>query len=671
MRGVTLCLSALAATWAAGAVAAVTGPPPEEDSRNLADLSLEELMNESITSVSKKEQRVADAPAAVYVLTGEEILRAGHTSIPEALRMVPGLSVARIDSHTWVITARGFAGEYAGKLLVLIDGRSVYDPFFSGVSWELQDVPLEDLERIEVIRGPGATLWGSNAVNGVINIITKSASDTQGGLVVGGGGPQERFGTLRYGGQAGNAQYRTYFKYNENNNFVLPNNTAVQDHWNMWRAGFRTDWQATQANGFTLEGDLYNGREDSSNTLPSLTPPYSRAFTSEDNVSGENVLGRWTHTSGEHSHWSLQVDFAHTEVPNPSFGIKRNILNLEFQQQLDVGSRQTVVYGAGYRLIHADYTNSFQVIHPETIDVDELVNIFAQDEIALVKDRLALSLGVKVERDEFSGFAWEPSARLLWTPDHSNSIWLSMSRAARAPNPLETETRINETVLAGQGSPATPLTLVSVLPNPDLAAETLMAYEAGYRLQPHKNIYLDIAAFVNVYDGLILTEDYGTFLETTPAPTHLTVASIYDNEVKRETHGIEIAPSWQVTDWWKLAGGYTWLQMSLGSKQIAQVEQQQPGDSPRHQWNLRSSMQWPHAVTFDTAIYYVDALPAQGIASYTRLDARLGWRVSDSLNVSLTGTNLLHELHAEFAPYGTANPVEIRRTLCAKLTWHF
>jgi iron complex outermembrane receptor protein len=246
-----------------------------------------------------------------------------------------------------------------------------------------------------------------------------------------------------------------------------------------------------------------------------------------------------------------------------------------------------------------------------------------------------------------------------------------MSRAVRAPNPLEAETRINEAVLAGQGSPATPPTLVSVLPNPDLASETLLAYEAGYRLQPHKNIYLDIAAFVNVYDGLIVTEDYGTFLETTPAPAHLTVASRYDNEVKRETHGIEIAPSWQVTDWWKLTGGYTWLQMSLGSQQIAQVEEQQPGDSPRHQWNLRSSMRWPHAVTFDTAIYYVDALPAQGIASYTRLDARLGWRVNDSLNVSLTGTNLLHELHAEFAPYGTANPVEIRRTLCARLTWRF
>jgi iron complex outermembrane receptor protein len=671
MRGVTICLCALVVTWAAGAVAAATGPLPDEGSRNLADLSLEELMNESITSVSKKEQRIADAPAAIYVLTGEEILRAGHTSIPEALRMVPGLSVARIDSHTWVITARGFAGEYAGKLLVLIDGRSVYDPFFSGVNWELQDVPLEDLDRIEVIRGPGATLWGSNAVNGVINIITKSASDTQGGLVVAGGGPQERSGTLRYGGQAGTAQYRTYFKYNQNDNFVFPDNTPSQDDWHTWRAGFRTDWQATQANGFTLEGDLYNGREDSSNTLASLMPPYSRTFTSEDNVSGENVLGRWTHTSGEHSHWSLQMDFAHTEAPAPTFGINRNILNFEFQQQLDLGSRQTVVYGAGYRFLHSNYANSFTVTHPQTSDSDRLANIFFQDEIALVKDRLALSLGVKGQRDEFSTFEWQPSTRLLWTPNHTNSIWLSVSRAVRVPNPLEIETRINETVLPGQESPATPPTLVSVLPNPNLASETLIAYEAGYRLQPHNNIYLDIAAFVNVYDNLIVNEYYSTFLETTPAPVHLTIASSYDNEVKRETHGIEIAPSWQVTDWWKLAGGYTWLQMSLGSQQTLQVEEEQPGDSPRHQWNLRSSMQLPHAVTFDTALYYVDSLPTQGIASYTRLDARLGWRVSDSLNVSLTGTNLLHEAHAEFAPYGTANRVEIRRTVYAMLTFRF
>jgi len=605
------------------------------------------------------------------VLTGEEILRAGHSSIPEALRMVPGLSVARLDSHTWIITARGFAGEYAGKLLVMIDGRSVYDPFFSGVSWELQDVPLEDLDRIEVIRGPGATVWGSNAVNGVINIITKKASDTQGGLVVGGGGPQERAGMIRYGGHTEIAQYRTYFKYNENGNFVLPDGTSAQDGWHMWRAGFRTDWQATEANSLTLQGDLYDGQESTVNTLPSLSPPYGRTFRATDHLSGGNVLGRWTHASGEHSDWSLQFSFARTEAPNPIFGIDRNTFNLEFQQQFDLGSRQTVVYGTGGRFMQAQYSNSFQVTHPETYDTDKLLNVFVQDEIALVKDRLALSLGAKVEHGEFSGSKFQPSARLLWTPDHRNSLWASVSRAVRAPNPLETETRINETVLAGQGTPATLPTLVSVLPNPNLHAETLVAYELGYRLQPQKNIYLDIAAFVNVYNGLIITENYAAFVEATPAPAHLTVATQYDNELKRETHGIEIAPNWQVTDWWKLTGGYTWLHMSLGSQQVAQVEEEQPGDSPRHQWNLRSSMQWPRAVTFDTAVYYVDRLPAQGIASYVRLDARLGWQASARLNVSLSGTNLLTDRHAEFFGYGYASPVEIRRTLYARLTWRF
>ena len=249
---------------------------------------------------------------------------------------------------------------------------------------------------------------------------------------------------------------------------------------------------------------------------------------------------------------------------------------------------------------------------------------------------------------------------------------LFRSRAARIPNHLEAETRINEAVLPpGQGASATLPTLVSILPNPDLASETLIAYEAGYRLQPQKNIYLDVAAFINVYNGLIVTEDYGAFLETTPAPAHLTVATWYDNELRRETHGVEIAPTWQVEDWWKLVGGYTWLRMNLNSNLPAQSAQQQPGDSPRNQWNLRSSMQWPHAVTFDTAIYYVDRLTGQGIPSYLRLDARLGWRVSDGLDMSLTGTNLLHELHAEFLPYGAIAPAEIRRTLYAKLTWRF
>jgi iron complex outermembrane receptor protein len=669
MRAATVGLSALFLTWAAGAGAAAADPAAG-GSREFADLSIEELMNESITSVSKKEQRIGNAPAAVYVLTGDEILRAGHTSIPEALRMVPGLSVARLGSHTWVIAARGFAGQYAGKLLVLIDGRSVYDPFFSGVSWDLQDVPLEDLDRIEVIRGPGATLWGSNAVNGVINIITKNASDTQGGLAVGGGGPQERAGTIRYGGNTGNAQYRTYFKYNENDAFVFPDGTSAQDEWHMWRAGFRTDWQPTEANGFTLQGDLYDGREGNINTLPSLTPPYGRTFLSADRVSGGNVLGRWTHTSGEHSIWSVQFDATRTEAPDPIFGVDRSTFNLEFQHQLDLGSRQTVVYGAGYRFMQATYVNSFLVNDLSTSDADAVYNVFLQDEIALVKHRLALSLGAKIERTEFSSYELQPSARLLWTPDHDNSVWASVSRAVRTPNPQETETRINSVVLAGQGSPAMLPTLVSILPNPNLTSEKLLSYELGYRVQPHKNVYLDIAGFVDVYDGIIYNQPSGVSLETSPPPAHLTVASQYLNDSRRETHGIEIAPTWQVTEWWKLAGGYTWLQMNLSTDLTRQQSEPQAGDSPRHQWNLRSSVQWPRAMTFDTAIYHVDALPAEGTPSYLRLDARLGWRVTDDLSMSLTGTNLLQDRHREFLSYAPA-PEEIRRTLYAKLTWRF
>jgi iron complex outermembrane receptor protein len=666
-------LSALFLGCTIGAVAAATATatePAPEASRELADLSIEELMNESITSVGKKEQRIGEAAAAIYVLTGEEILRAGYNSIPEALRMVPGLSVARLASHTWVITARGFAGQYAGKLLVLIDGRSVYDPFFSGVSWDTQDVPLEDLDRIEVIRGPGATLWGSNAVNGVINIITKKASDTQGGLAVAGGGPQERAGTIRYGGNTGNAQYRTYFKYNDSDAFVLPDGTSAQDQWHMWRAGFRSDWQATQANGFTLQGDVYDGREGYINTLPSLTPPYSSTFLSADHVSGGNVLGRWTHTSGERSSWSLQFDAASTKIPSPQFGIYRSTFNLEFQQQLDWGSRQTVVYGAGYRFIKATYVNSFLLIDPEVNDADAIYNVFLQDEIALVKHRLSLSLGAKVEHTEFSGYTPQPSARLLWTPDHDNSVWASVSRAERTPNPQESESRFNVVVVPGQGSPAMPPILVSVLPNPNLASETLLAYELGYRLQPNKNVYLDIAAFDNVYGNLIFNQAEGVSLETSPPPVHLTVASRFVNDSPRKTHGIEIAPTWQVTEWWKLAGGYTWLQMNLAPRLVPQEEDQQAGDTPQHQCNLRSSMQWARAVTFDTAIYYVDSLPEERIPSYLRLDARLGWRVTDDFSMSLTGTNLLQDRHTEFLSYAPV-PEEIPRTLYAKLTWRF
>lgn len=649
-------------------VAAVANAQGQGTASELGDLSIEELMNESITSVAKKEQRIADAPAAVYVLTAEDILRAGHANIPEALRMVPGLSVARLDSHAWVITSRGFAAQYAGKLLVLIDGRTVYDPFFSGVFWNLQDLMLEDLERIEVIRGPGATLWGANAVNGVINIITKRASDTQGGLVTAAGGTHGGGAAVRYGGDVGNVQYRAYAKYDDGSEFEYSDGRDAQDSWRMRRAGFRVDGQSSETEHFTVQGDLYNGEQAVLSALTSLTPPYMQVLADEERVSGANLLGRW-HSRAQHSSWSAQLYFDRTESEAAMLGIKRDIIDLELQREFEVGARQTLVLGAGYRLAQADYEDSFFLTYPVESDSRGLANAFFQDEIALRPDRLSLTVGTKLEHNEVTGLEVQPSVRILWTPTANQSAWASVSRAVRTPNPLETDLRIHYAVFDPDAGGSLPPNVFALVPNPDLESEELIAYEAGFRAQPHDSVYLDVAAFVNVYDRLVGSRDAGVSVETSPAP-HVVIASRAANALRGETYGIEFGPSWQVTDSWRLAGAYTWLHMDLRADTAGQFVDADEGDSPRHQLHLRSFKQWPHGLSFDAAIYYVDELPNQQISSYLRVDARLGWQPTDALDLSIAGTNLFDSRHAEFLSFAV-EPVEVRRSVQAKLTWRF
>jgi iron complex outermembrane recepter protein len=634
---------------------------------NLGDLSIEELMNESITSVTKKEQRIADAPAAIYVLTGEEILRAGFSSIPEALRMVPGLSVAQLDSQNWIVTARGFAAQYAGKLLVLIDGRTVYDPFYSGVLWSRQDLPLEDIDRIEVIRGPGAALWGANAVNGVINIITKSSQETQGNLAVASWGGTKSYAAVQSGGEIGDGHYRAYMKYDDYASLKAADGTTADDPWHVWRAGFRTDWRSSTANQQTVQGDIYSGTLRVADAQTSLTPPYSSISRVSQGVSGGNILGRWQHAGDERSRWSLQAYYDRTELRDPVFiGFMRDTFDLEFQHQMDVGTRQTVVYGGGYRFTQARYSDSYYLTYAHERDSQQLVNVFGQDEIAVVPDRLELILGSKLEHNDFTGLEVQPSVRLMWTPDSSNSIWADVSRAVRTPDLLETGLRVNYAAFDAGGT--APPTVLSILPNPALRSERLVAYELGYRTQPARSVFVDVVTFFNVYRDLVTTGTSTAFVEAVPPPAHLVIGSVYNNAMRGNTYGLEVAPTWQVAPWWKLAAGYTWLHMTLN---MAGTYGAQPaGDSPKHQAQIRSSMQWLRHITFDTAFYYVDSLPDQGVASYMRLDARLGWSMADRLDLSVGGSNLLDPRHVEFRSF-TAVPVEIERTVYAKVAWRF
>ncbi len=473
--------------------------------QSLKRMSLDDLMNVEITSVSKKEEKLSEAPAAVYVLTQDDIHRSGATSIPEALRLVPGLDVARIDAHTWAISSRGFNGEFANKLLVLIDGRSVYTPLFSGVFWDVQDPMLEDVDRIEVIRGPGAALWGANAVNGVINIITKSAKDTQGWLFSGGGGNQDRgFGEFRYGGSRGDDLfYRLYGTYFDHADSEMLGGGNGRDGWQQGRGGFRVDWQPSRDNLLTVQGDAYDGTEGQVFGVPTLTSPYAQQLTQATGVSGGDVLGRWTHTLANGAEVKLQTYYDKTVRDTAILGDNLTTFDIDLQYDQHFGSRQEVIAGLGYRLEDEAIRNSSTVMFNPNHTDRQLFSGFVQDEVTLIPDRLKLTLGTKLEHNDFTGFEVEPSGRISWTPTIHQTVWAAVSRAVRTPSEEERDSRTElQAIPPGGLYPGSPPALVTAEGDNAFASEDLLAYELGYRVRPCERVSLDFATFYNDYSRL-------------------------------------------------------------------------------------------------------------------------------------------------------------------------
>src|SRR5882762_6305600 len=493
--------------------ALLAGNAMAQDPKTVPDvtaMSMEDLMNMKVTSVSKHTQKVADAAAAIFVITQEDIRRSGATSIPEALRLAPGLEVARIDQNKWAIGSRGFNGRFDNKLLVLIDGRSVYTPLFSGVYWNVQDVMLEDVDRIEVIRGPGATLWGANAVDGVINVITKKAKSTQSAVVTAGAGTEERgAGGVRYGSKIGdNTYYRAYTKYFDWGPSSYPSGMTAHDGWDALRGGFRADWTPAGANSLTLQGDVYRSRFNETLTVASLSAPYSNTFPNDGKYSGGNILGRWNHTS-ERSSMSLQMYFDNTTIADKSLFVDhQNIFDIDFQHAFHTGDSQQFVWGFGYRSIRDKNDPSFTVsLQPNQVTLNHF-STFLQDEISLVDNRLQITLGSKFERNEFTGLEVQPNARLLWNLTPNQSIWTAVSRAVRTPALTEEGLRLNSAVIP-PGTPSNPTPLPAVLAvfgSHQFNSEDLLAYELGYRVQATSNLSIDLATFYNNYSNLRTAE---------------------------------------------------------------------------------------------------------------------------------------------------------------------
>ncbi len=658
-----LCITLLAVTvWA---------QKPDTD---LTTASLEELMSIEVTSVSKKEEKLFQTAAAIYVITQEDIRRSGLTSIPELLRLAPGLDVARIDGNKWAISARGFNGRYANKLLVLIDGRSMYSPETSGVYWEVQDLLLEDIERIEVIRGPGGTLWGANAVNGVINIITKHAKATPGGVLTAGGGSEERgFGSFRYGAQIGEqAHYRVYGKYFHRSGLVDVAGRAANDGQRMVSGGGRMDWQVTDRDALMLEGDIYHTDLRETSLAISAAAPFAPPANTRGEFNGNSLLGRWHHDFSARSDTTLQVYY--DRFSRDIFWLADHIhtFDLDFQHHVAVGQRQDIVWGLDYRLVsHQAKNNSLDPVqYNPPGKTAHLFSGFAHDQIRLVKDRLRLMLGVKLEHNQFSGFEVQPSLRLAWTPSARQTLWAAASRAVRTPDRTQQNLRAN--VQAFPAPDGTPV-IVVVFGSANAKSEVLRAYEFGYRVQSSRKLSLDLATFYNTYHHLTSFEPGPPFFETA-TPPHLVVPIYYSNLLRGKTSGLEASVNFNVTNHWKLQGSYSFLRMRLQRDAASQdtVSEGTAGDNPQHQFQLHSYFKLPRNFELDTALYHVSRLAGQPVPGYTRLDARLGWHVRENVELSLGLQNLLDKQHPEFDTIGVAViPSQVRRSFYGKVTWRF
>jgi len=655
----------------------VLGASAQNNMVDVTAMSVEDLMNMQVTSVSKRTQKVADAAAAVYVITQEDIRRSGATNIPEALRLVPGIQVARIDENKWAISSRGSNGRFANKLLVLIDGRSVYTPLFSGVYWNVQDVMLEDVDRIEVIRGPGATLWGANAVNGVINIITKSAKNTQRALATAGGGTELRgFSGVRYGGAIhDDIYYRGYAKYFNVGASTNPLVTDASDNWDSIRTGFRSDWTPSGPDSLTFQGDIYRSHYGETLTVPTLNAPYSNTFANRGAISGGNVLGRWTHDFGNSS-TALQMYFDDTNISdNFLFTDHQKIFDIDFQHSFHPTASQVFIWGGGYRSIADNNGSSFTVsLLPDHQTLNQFSG-FAQDEISFLDKRVQLTLGSKLEHNDFTGLEVEPNARVLWNITPNQSVWTAVSRAVRTPALTERGLRLISQVVP-PGGPANPTPLpaeVAVFGSDQFQSEDLLAYEVGYRIQVANNLSADIATFYNDYTHLRSAEPGAPFLEPTPTPVHLVVPFVASNKMHGGTYGAELFTEYKVIPRWKLSGSYSYLQMDI-RKDATSMDPipDNPGlSSPRHQFYVRSSLDVFRHLEHDFTVRYVDDLAGLNIPHYYSVDTHFGYALPHSFEVSVGSQNLLNHEHIEFVPdFISTAPTEVKRSIYGSITWH-
>jgi iron complex outermembrane receptor protein len=634
LAAIVLCV-ALCSKSAAAQVAAAAASP-----QSLKTLSIEELMNLEVTSVSRRPEKISKTASAIQVITSEDIRRSGATTLPEVLRLASNLHVAQVDASQWAISARGFNNTLANKMLVLIDGRSVYTALHAGVFWDIQDTLLEDIERIEIISGSGATMWGGNAVNGIISITTKRAQDTHGLLIETGGGSQPRsFLNLRYGGKfSSNAHYRVYGKVFGRDRTLFANGRDADNQWDMGQGGFRLDWQKSRGNNFTVQGDFYNGQLNGLNNQ-------------DTDLKGGNVLARWSRAFSDRSDLSLQLyyDRTHRSIQR-SLAEDATTYDVDFQHRFPLGERNDLVWGLGYRQVHEDIrnTNLLAFLPPQI--TRRRYSAFVQDDIALIKDRLGLTLGTKVEHNDYTGLELQPSVRMTFQIDRRQMAWGAISRALRTPSRIDIELFI----------PAQPPFLLAGGPN--FKSERSLGYELGYRTHLHERVSLSASTFYNDYTNLRSIERLNPLR---PFPM------VIGNGLKGTSYGLELTADYNVADWWRLRGGFTEMRINIRPQPTSTDRSNGSGEShdPDRHLVLRSSLTPVSGLEIDSAFRFVGAIANQQLPGYAELDLRVAWQPKRSLEFSVTGQNLLHDKHAEFG--SLPGRQESSRSVYGKVVWRF
>jgi iron complex outermembrane receptor protein len=620
--GRTVCTAFFLAIGAA--LPASAQQPVTVTAQDLKRLSIEELAEVDVTSVSRRVERLSDTAAAVSVVRQDDIRRTGVTTLAEAMRLADGVDVARFDGRTWAISARGFNISTANKLLVLIDGRTVYSPLFAGTFWDVHDTVMADVDRIEVIRGPGGTIWGTNAVNGVVNVITKDASATRGSSVLVSGGTEEHLiASARYGDRLGSAgSYRIYGKYRQRDANRFASGASADDSLQLGLGGFRMDSGDQGDVRWTVQGDMYKGTE--------------ALFDRDDtDVSGGNLLGRWTRrfSAGSEFHAQVYYDRTFRMVPR-QFEETRDTFDIDTQQRLTLARRHDIVVGAGFRVTEGDDLGVAGFAFVPQKRTAKLFSVFAQDEVVVKPARLFLTFGSKFERNDFTGLEVQPTVRIRWNAHRTTTVWGAVSRAVRLPTRFDTDLRLfqnNRLVLSG---------------SEDFESESVIAYEGGYRRY-----------------NRIRSQEF---------PSRLGLVVELGNTLNANTSGAELAGAFQAAANWRVHGSYAYLHKSItmdpGSRDLSKGASE--GNDPSHLFSMRSYLDLPRGVALDGTFRYVARRPDPVVPAYGELDLRLGWVARPGWELSLIGQNLLHDRHPEFGP-ATPLRYEFERGVFARSTWRF